>query len=45
MDTARTNEIEKHKRTQHYEVLREMGDCYTSVVVRVGATSRFRRTC
>jgi len=31
MDTARTNEIEKHKRTQHYEVLREMGDCYTSV--------------
>jgi len=31
MDTARTNEIEQHKRTQHYEVLREMGDCYTSV--------------
>jgi len=31
MDTARTNEIEKRKRTQHYEVLREMGDCYTSV--------------
>ena len=31
MDTARTNEIEQHKRTQHYEVLREMGDCYTSL--------------
>jgi tetratricopeptide (TPR) repeat protein len=31
MDTARTNHVEKHKRTQHYEVLREMGDCYTSV--------------
>lgn len=31
MDTARTNEIEEHKRTQHYEVLRELGDCYTSV--------------
>ena len=31
MDTARTNDIEKHKRTQHYEVLRELGDCYTSV--------------
>ncbi|MBN2133948.1 MAG: tetratricopeptide repeat protein [Sedimentisphaerales bacterium] len=31
MDTARTNEVEKHKHTQHYEVLREMGDCYTSV--------------
>lgn len=31
MDTARTNEIEKHKRTQHYEVLKELGDCYTSV--------------
>jgi len=30
-DEARTNEIEKHKRTQHYEVLRELGDCYTSV--------------
>ncbi len=31
MDMAQTNEIEKHKRTQHYEVLRELGDCYTSV--------------
>ena len=31
MDTTQTNEIEKHKRTQHYEVLRELGDCYTSV--------------
>jgi Flp pilus assembly protein TadD len=31
MDTTRTNHVEKHKRTQHYEVLREMGDCYTSV--------------
>ncbi len=31
MDNARTNEIDRHKRTQHYEVLRELGDCYTSV--------------
>jgi len=31
MDTPRTNEIDTHKRTQHYEVLRELGDCYTSV--------------
>ncbi len=31
MDTTHTNEVEKHKRTQHYEVLRELGDCYTSV--------------
>jgi Flp pilus assembly protein TadD len=31
MDKARTNEIDRHKRTQHYEVLRELGDCYTSV--------------
>jgi len=31
MDTARTNDVEKHKRMQHYEVLRELGDCYTSV--------------
>jgi protein O-GlcNAc transferase len=28
MDTPQTNEIE---RTQHYEALRELGDCYTSV--------------
>jgi len=31
MDTARTNEIDRDKRRQHYEVLRELGDCYTSV--------------
>ncbi len=31
MDIMNTNEIEKHKLTQHYEVLRELGDCYTSV--------------
>ena len=31
MDIIETNEVEKHKRTQHYEVLRELGDCYTSV--------------
>ena len=31
METPQTDNIEKHKRTQHYEVLREMGDCYTSV--------------
>ena len=31
MDTAQTDRIDKHKRTQHYEVLRELGDCYTSV--------------
>jgi tetratricopeptide (TPR) repeat protein len=31
MDITETNEIEHHKRTQHYEVLRELGDCYTSV--------------
>jgi tetratricopeptide (TPR) repeat protein len=31
MDTARMNEVEKGKRTQHYEVLRELGDCYTTV--------------
>ena len=31
MDTARTDEFEKRKQTQHYEVLRELGDCYTSV--------------
>lgn len=28
---AQANEIERHKQTQHYEVLRELGDCYTSV--------------
>ena len=31
MDMTQANEIERHKRTQHYEVLRELGDCYTSV--------------
>ena len=31
MDITETNGIEEHKRTQHYEVLRELGDCYTSV--------------
>ena len=31
MDIIETNELEKHKQTQHYEVLRELGDCYTSV--------------
>ncbi len=31
MDAAQTNRVEKHKRIQHYEVLRELGDCYTSV--------------
>ncbi len=31
MDTMKTNEVEKHNSTQHYEVLRELGDCYTTV--------------
>jgi len=31
MDITKADEIEKHKLTQHYEVLRELGDCYTSV--------------
>ena len=31
MDITETNEIEQHKRAQHYEVLRELGDCHTSV--------------
>lgn len=31
MDILNTNEIEKYKLAQHYEVLRELGDCYTSV--------------
>lgn len=31
MDTTQAGEIERHKQTQHYEVLRELGDCYTSV--------------
>jgi Flp pilus assembly protein TadD len=31
MDMIETNETNRHKETQHYEVLRELGDCYTSV--------------
>ena len=31
MDMIETNEIGKYKQTQHYEVLRELGDCYISV--------------
>jgi Flp pilus assembly protein TadD len=31
MDRTPVNEVEKHKRIQHYEVLSELGDCYTSV--------------
>jgi tetratricopeptide (TPR) repeat protein len=30
-DSMNANELEKHKLTQHYEVLQELGDCYTSV--------------
>lgn len=31
MTTARTNDMDRRRPTQHYEVLRELGDCYTSV--------------
>jgi cytochrome c-type biogenesis protein CcmH/NrfG len=31
MDTTQTNNVEKHNRTQRYEVLKELGDCYNSV--------------
>jgi Flp pilus assembly protein TadD len=31
MNTPRPNDVERHGHTQHYEVLRELGDCYTSV--------------
>jgi tetratricopeptide (TPR) repeat protein len=31
MSTAPTNEMDKPRRMPHYEALREMGDCYTSV--------------
>ncbi|MHC4194263.1 MAG: tetratricopeptide repeat protein [Planctomycetota bacterium] len=31
MDIRRENEIEEHNSTQHYEVVQELGDCYTSV--------------
>jgi Flp pilus assembly protein TadD len=31
MSTARTDKRDQHRRSAHYEVLRELGDCYTSV--------------
>src|SRR5512142_2514469 len=31
MTTTRTNDADRRRHTQHYEVLRELGDCYTSV--------------
>jgi len=31
MSTTPRNEMDKPKRIQHYEALRELGDCYTSV--------------
>jgi tetratricopeptide (TPR) repeat protein len=31
MDTTSSDKTEKHRLAQHYEVLRELGDCYTSV--------------
>jgi Flp pilus assembly protein TadD len=31
MDKAPMDKTQRHKRMQHYEVLRELGDCYTSV--------------
>ncbi len=31
MDAARTNEMGRPQRARHYEVLRELGDCYTSL--------------
>jgi len=31
MSIAPTNGMDQHERTQHYEALRELGDCYTSV--------------
>jgi len=31
MDITQQNSIEEHRCTQHYEVLQELGDCYTSV--------------
>lgn len=31
MDRPQIHEIDERKRSQHYEVLRELGDCYTSV--------------
>ncbi len=31
MDITKQNSIEEHDPAQHYELLRELGDCYTSV--------------
>lgn len=31
MDTRREDAVEEHDSTQHYEVLQELGDCYTCV--------------
>lgn len=31
MDTMETNNVEQRSQTQHYQVLQELGDCYTSV--------------
>ena len=31
MDKTQADSVEKHKQMQYYEVLRELGDCYTSV--------------
>ena len=31
MDTTPTDKTQRYKQKQHYEVLRELGDCYTSV--------------
>ncbi|MCU0916308.1 MAG: tetratricopeptide repeat protein [Planctomycetes bacterium] len=31
MDTAHTNDLNRSPQTPHYETLRELGDCYTSV--------------
>ncbi len=31
MDGTQNNTVEEHDSTQHYEVLQELGDCYTSV--------------
>ena len=31
MEITQENGVEEHNSTQHYEVLQELGDCYTSV--------------
>jgi tetratricopeptide (TPR) repeat protein len=31
MNTTSKNNVEQHNHTQHYEVLQELGDCYTSI--------------